>query len=216
MAKSIDWYDLHAHEVAPLYESIDPADSLGWLPGMIQRRWSNVVDIGAGTGRDAAWLASLGHSVVAVEPSIRMRAIGRRAHSSPRIHWMTDHLPQLARVGRLNVKFDLVLLSAVWMHVEPIKRPFAFRQIAAVLDTNGIVVVTLRFGPVDSDRGMHPVSVDELKRLAGVNALTILNRNEGCDQLGRPEVRWIRVVIGSGARGRLTFRQNAQSRAGHA
>lgn len=39
-------------------------------------RSSRIADIGAGTGRDAAWLADKGHFVVAVEPVDELREAG--------------------------------------------------------------------------------------------------------------------------------------------
>jgi hypothetical protein len=35
------------------------------------------------------------------------------------IRWENDRLPGLERTLRLGVSFDLVWLSAVWMHVAP-------------------------------------------------------------------------------------------------
>ena len=55
-----------------------------------------MLDVGAGTGRDAAWLARLGHEVVAVEPSAAMRAEAERRHPAARIRWIDDRLPGLA------------------------------------------------------------------------------------------------------------------------
>jgi protein-L-isoaspartate O-methyltransferase len=42
------------------------------------------LDVGAGSGRDAAWLSSLDYEVVAVEPSIGMRSEAQRRHSLAR------------------------------------------------------------------------------------------------------------------------------------
>jgi hypothetical protein len=39
-----------------------------------------VLDMGAGTGWDAIWLAGLGHDVVAVEPAAARRAEGAGPH----------------------------------------------------------------------------------------------------------------------------------------
>ncbi|MEJ2375423.1 MAG: class I SAM-dependent methyltransferase [Pseudolabrys sp.] len=80
------------------------------------------LDVGAGTGRDAAWLTSRGLEVVAVEPSGAMRANAERLHPSPSIRWISDSLPGLDHVHRLGLSFDLILLSAVWMHIAPADR----------------------------------------------------------------------------------------------
>ena len=47
-----------------------------------------VVDIGAGTGRDAAYLAAMGHRVVAVEPTRELRRPGMALHASPLTTWI--------------------------------------------------------------------------------------------------------------------------------
>jgi 2-polyprenyl-3-methyl-5-hydroxy-6-metoxy-1,4-benzoquinol methylase len=81
-----------------------------------------LLDIGAGTGRDAAWFARQGQDVIAVEPSNSMRAEGQRLHADPRVRWIDDQLPELSALGRLGISFDLVMLTAVWQHVAPSDR----------------------------------------------------------------------------------------------
>jgi protein-L-isoaspartate O-methyltransferase len=51
------------------YESVAAETVHGWLVDLLPNAPALVLDIGAGTGRDAAWLASRGLEVVAVEPS---------------------------------------------------------------------------------------------------------------------------------------------------
>ena len=68
----VAWYDANAERLDAAYESLPPGvdtDLLPSAPGL-------VIDVGAGTGRNAAWLASLGHEFIAVEPSIALRLPG--------------------------------------------------------------------------------------------------------------------------------------------
>ena len=62
-------YADEAEELFKRYESIPPADAhravLHLIPGVPSR----ILDIGSGTGRDAAWFAAQGHRVLAVEPT---------------------------------------------------------------------------------------------------------------------------------------------------
>ena len=69
MAQSSSWYDAHAAELVRRYELIDPGNMYGWLSGLLSEAPGTVLDIGAGSGRDAAWFAAQGHDVVAIEPS---------------------------------------------------------------------------------------------------------------------------------------------------
>lgn len=101
-----------------------PVDALTWILGPNRLQ---VLDLGAGTGKLAAVAASLGHDVVAVDPSEEMLSVCRRrpgidtmvgaaesiplAHASvdavlvgQAFHWF-DHtraLPEIARVLRPN------------------------------------------------------------------------------------------------------------------
>ena len=93
-----------------------------------------MIDIGAGTGRDAAALATKGFEVIAVEPSAAMRAEGARLHPDTRVQWIDDRLPSLHATVRLGIAADVVLLSAVWMHVLPADRSRAFRKIVSLLE----------------------------------------------------------------------------------
>jgi protein-L-isoaspartate O-methyltransferase len=69
MSHSVGWYEAHAPKLVGLYEAIDPAKLHSWLLGLAPTAPGAVLDIGAGTGRDAAWFARQGHDVIAVEPS---------------------------------------------------------------------------------------------------------------------------------------------------
>jgi len=78
-------YDSAATALVPEYERVSfenvHAPVLKWLPQ--SPAW--VLDVGAGSGRDAAWFARKGHNVVAVEPSQQLRTVGEERHKSPAI-----------------------------------------------------------------------------------------------------------------------------------
>ena len=119
MAHSTGWYDAHAPDLVGRYEAIDPANLHSWLRGLLPGMPGTVLDIGAGSGRDAAWFSAQGHEVIAVEPSSGMRSEGQCLHPDPRIRWINDQLPELSILGPLAISFDVVMLTAVWQHVPP-------------------------------------------------------------------------------------------------
>ena len=82
MPDAIRWYDQNVSDVSRRYESVAAETVHGWLVDLLPNAPALVLDIGAGTGRDAAWLASRGLEVVAVEPSGAMRAEAQRLHPS--------------------------------------------------------------------------------------------------------------------------------------
>ena len=66
-------YTEEAEELFRRYESIPASENHRHVRHLLPDRPSSVLDIGSGTGRDAAWFASMGHRVVAVEPTDAMR-----------------------------------------------------------------------------------------------------------------------------------------------
>ncbi|MFJ8431364.1 class I SAM-dependent methyltransferase [Kitasatospora sp. NPDC094019] len=155
---------------------------------------ARVLDIGAGTGRDAAALAASGHSVVAVEPTAELRAHARRIHAGSAIEWVDDVLPSLA-LHRCPGRFDAVFATAVWMHLDAAEREQAMARIAALLVPGGRFFVNLRHGPVPDGRHMFDVSAAETAELGATHGLRTLLSSERSDLHGRDSVRWSSLVL---------------------
>src|SRR5215469_13721795 len=94
-SSAIEWYDSNAEAVVERHESLAPEQINAWLKPFLPNQPALVLDVGAGSGRDGAWIVSLGHEVVAVEPSASMRVRGQRFHPSEKIRWINDRLPGL-------------------------------------------------------------------------------------------------------------------------
>lgn len=156
-----------------------------------------VVDIGAGPGRDAAWLANMGHSVLAVEPVKQFRDAGMAIHSSPKIDWIDDRLPDLIETKR-HGHFDLVLLSAVWQHLNDHKRLIAMRSLAELTTSGGLVIMSLRHGPGAPGRVIHPVVPRETIQSALSEGFTLLRQVEAASVQPanrRSGVRWTWLAL---------------------
>lgn len=108
MTPSTRGYAEGARELIERYESIPFEEKHRAVLHLIPSRPCRVLDIGAGSGVDAAWFAQRGHRVVAVEPVKALRLAAMALHPSPRIEWVDDHLPGLARMRAREETFDLV------------------------------------------------------------------------------------------------------------
>ena len=159
-------YAEEAPELLKRYESISFADQHRSVIHLIPTVPGRVLDIGAGTGRDAAGFAGLGHSVLAVEPTAELRRGAMLLHPSPMIEWVDDSLPDLAAVRARGETFDAVMLTAVWMHLDELQRRRAMPNVAALVGNGGVMIMSLRHGPVPSGRRMFEVSVEETIALA--------------------------------------------------
>ncbi|MGE4049279.1 MAG: methyltransferase [Acetobacteraceae bacterium] len=193
--ESIAWYDRNAAAAAADYETLDPASVHAWIDDLLPAAPALILDVGAGIGRDAAWLARLGHDVVAVEPSAAMRAEGERLHPGVGLRWLADRLPALSLTQRLGLTFDLILLSGVWQHVTPDERPRAMRKLISLLKPGGVLTLTLRHGPVEAERAMHAVSAEEVLHLARDHGAMVVRLVDSPDIAGRSGISWTGVAL---------------------
>jgi SAM-dependent methyltransferase len=149
-----------------------------------------VLDIGAGSGRDAAALARQGYGVTAVEPTDALRAAGERLHAGLGITWMDDALPELGAVRAMANGFGLILLTAVWMHLDGPERAQAMGHLGSLTSPAGRVLLSLRHGPVPEGRRMFDVSADETSELGRRHGFQEIARCQREDMLERSDVHW--------------------------
>lgn len=195
-ASGTEGYAEEADALLRQYESIRFADVHRQVLHLIPKAPSRVLDIGAGTGRDAAGFAALGHQVVAVEPTAELRRPAMVLHPSPLIEWVDDSLPELASVTGRSDRFDVAMLTAVWMHLDERQRLCAMPAVARLVRPGGVVIFSLRHGPVPAGRRMFEVSADETATLAGAEGLRLILKREGQDALlGRAGVSWTRLAF---------------------
>ena len=79
--------------LAEQYEGVSAARIYADLTPSLSISSGLALDVGAGSGRDAAWLATLGYEVVAVEPAAGMRREGAQRHPSLPLRWVDDDCP---------------------------------------------------------------------------------------------------------------------------
>ena len=183
------------------YESIAFDDAHRAVLHLIPAVPGHVLDIGSGTGRDAAWFAGRGHAVVAVEPTDAMRLPAMALHPSPRIDWLNDSLPDLALLRARGETFDLVMLTAVWMHLDEPQRRQAMPNLAALMRPGGTLIMKIRHGPVPPGRRMFEVGAEETIALAlGERLHPVLNvRSESSQESNRAAgVDWVNLAFAKG------------------
>jgi SAM-dependent methyltransferase len=194
-AEAARYYAQNADVLIGRYESVSfetvHADLLQHLP--IEP--GAALDVGAGSGRDAAWLTAHGWSVVAVEPCAALRERGRHLHPDSGIEWVDDALPDLQRTCALARKFDLMLLSAVWMHVPPEAEQSALAVLAALAAPSALLSISVRMGGDQTRRGFYTTDLSHLKHLAGQAGFAVVGEGSSGDRFARPDVAWASIVF---------------------
>ncbi len=198
MNDTISHYHHHASTLAAQYDALAFSTvHQSWLPRLAAMPVGQALDVGAGSGRDARGLQQLGWQVTAIEPATGLRQLAQQSPDDG-IEWRDDQLPQLITLAEGAGRFQLILLSAVWMHLPTAQRAPALARLSTLLADNGLLVISLRHGPSEPGRPMYPVSVDELIELAQPLGLTLElpdNQTLAQDCLNREAVRWQTVIL---------------------
>ena len=195
---SVDYYTENAAQLNERYRSrrADLVHGDWFAVNCAGRAPGRACDVGAGSGRDAQWLVEQGETVVAVEHSVGMRDMAA-ANSATQIHWVDDCLPDLSVVSLRPDRFELILVSAVWQHLQPGCRAGAVRALSELLVPRGHLVITLRHGNDSAEntlRGFFAVSGVELEEQALAVGLTLVSRHCRDDE-DRPHIQWETCVF---------------------
>lgn len=159
------YYQITAAELRVRYDRIDPTAVYAPLGEWIPEPPARILDIGAGTGRDAVWFAQLGHEVHAIDPVPELRADAARD-----ILWSSAHLPEL---NGISGSYDLIIASAVWHHIAPMQRSAALGRIKTLCAPSGRCLISLRQGPVYDGSTAWPVDVAETSKHAGEHGFSV-------------------------------------------
>jgi SAM-dependent methyltransferase len=196
--QSLAFYDSRADHLARSYEAVDFKEVHPYLVKLlVSATTKRILDIGSGSGRDAAWMATAGHMVTAVEPCEHMRQLAQTFHPDVNVRWIDDALPVLGKLGTESAAFDIIVLSAVWMHVHPDDRPLAIKRLAQLVSRGGLLYMTLRLGPEERERAAYPTLAGELEGLAGEHRMEVREFGVREDLLARADVSWRTIVIRS-------------------
>jgi len=194
LVRGTEGYADDAPELVRRLESFSFADVHQPVLHLIPNAPGSALDIGAGTGRDAAYLAEIGYCVVAVEPTDGLRIPGMVLHPSSLIEWVDDSLPDLAVVMGRHQTFDLVMLTAVWMHLDEEERRDAMPNLVSLLRSGGTMIISIRHGPVSPGRRAFEVSAEETIELARAQGLALVLNLRTASVL-EADVTWTRLAF---------------------
>ena len=185
-----------ADHFIPISESISFNELHHCVSDLIPTDPTTVLDLGSGSGRDAAALAKLGHSVVAVEPVSEFIESAKRTHPSENIEWVQDSLPNIPLLSPTQ-KFSFILCHGVWQHLDQVSRLSALKRISGLLTDGGQLALALRHGPAGQGTYYFPSDSEQTIIDAAKFDLYLVRRLENQPSVlpGKSSVVWTRLVF---------------------
>ena len=193
--ETLRYYEDNADEVTRVYEEVEFSRVIDRIL-FYTRPGDRLLDIGSGSGRDAARLLSLGLDVTILDGSTEM--LKRATSLHPELAGRELLCPLPGRIPVPSERFQAATAWAVLMHFEKDALPELFSEIARVLKPGGLFAYsanTMRSG-LDSkendSRGRHftCLHATEWESLHVAAGFKTLEAEETTDITGRPGIRW--------------------------
>ena len=187
-------YDAQSAKLSAQYQSVQSGDVLAGLMSRLPRQ--RALDIACGNGRDAKWLAGQGFIVDAVDGAPGMIREAQSCNAHENVNYAVDLMPELYGIRQGGEKYDLIVMSAAWMHLDAPSRAKMFQTLCDLAKPGAMMFITLRHGPAPADRPMYAVSAEELRDMAADFLVHFEHVTDGkADKLGRGDVWWDSVSL---------------------
>jgi len=196
MNRTLNYYESQALDSSASYEQVNFSRLVDRFAATL-RPGTRILDLGCGSGRDAARLTNQGFDVVAADGSQAM--IARATELHPELTGRTEHVVLPGRLPFVDSAFNGVTSWAVIMHVPEDGLKVVFGEIARVVAPGGVLgysVNTERSG-LDADgndlRGRHftCLTASSWETLHDAVGFQTIHAEESDDIVGRSGIRWV-------------------------
>lgn len=196
--KLLETYNQTAGKLADIYNAMSSSEVLPGLEECLpdpkgKNLWA--LDIACGSGRDAKWLAQKGFHVIACDGAPEMIKLAEEKQAHERVNYLVDLMPKLENVRATGQKFDVITISAAWMHLDKVERKQMFGTLCDIANEGALAYISLRQGPSPADRPMFSVTVEELEELAEKEGKILKNAGTAEDKQNRDGVSWSYVTL---------------------
>jgi SAM-dependent methyltransferase len=197
--KTINYYSENAQAVAARYESVVSSLSESFEDAFTAR--SKLLDIGCGSGRDLALLATMGHDCFGVDATPEFVELSQKLHPELQGRIVSSGLPHFD--PPFGGEFDGVLCSAVLMHISEDQIALAALSIKGCLKKSGRLLYSVpckRLDVVTENRDANgrlfiPDQSDRLQTIFEKLGFNLISKWVNADSLGRDSVEWISVLM---------------------
>jgi SAM-dependent methyltransferase len=201
-AKTVSHYDTHAREQSSRYESANLSPLYTFLLQHLTPRGASVLELGCGSGRDAAFLLANGYDLTGIDASAGMVAEATRIHPelAGRVSCaavpVSDDSPLLLRT------FDAVLSIAMFMHIPDPDLPTVVLQVRGLVRPGGALILDVSVGHAGLKAGRDARgrlflerTPEEYRRIFEHNGFNFAAQRSTVDSLSRPYLRWVSLVF---------------------
>lgn len=196
---TVKYYSANAQTVAARYESVVSSLSVSFEKSFMPK--SKILDIGCGSGRDLALLASLGHDCFGIDATPEFVTLCQKLH--PELEGRVLHASLPGFDPPFGGFFDGILCSAVLMHIPENQLDGTAISIKQCLQHRGRLLYSVpskREDVVTDNRDANgrlfiPDQSNRLQAIFERLGFRLIAKWDNADSLGRDSVEWISVLM---------------------
>jgi SAM-dependent methyltransferase len=143
--ETVSHYDRDASAIAARYETADMGAIHEYLLRYLPKG-GEVLEVGSGSGREAAYVLQEGYDVTGIDASAGMVRESIRLHPELQNRVICSPLPLQTDSPLLDRKFDAMVSIATWMHVPEHDLLECVTQIRTMLKPEGVLFISASTG----------------------------------------------------------------------
>ena len=196
--RTIDYYEKNAVELCERYESVS-LDSFHQALKNSFEPGSCLLEVGCGSGRDAARAVSSGFDVAAIDASRQLLAEAQKLH--PELEGRLFQMALPCQLPFADKTFEGFYSVACLMHLPPSDLHQVMSEIHRVVRRGGIVSLPVCRPDVDHSgldehgRGFNLMPVEEWARIFAAGGYDDKVGAEEPDSLGREGISWVTITL---------------------
>jgi cyclopropane fatty-acyl-phospholipid synthase-like methyltransferase len=196
----MDYYKKNSQDLIRCYESADVKEMQAFLLSSFDRG-AKLLEIGCGSGRDAAFMLAQGYDITGVDGASEMIASALKIHPELSGRLFTVHLPQ--GLSQFSAPFDGIFSIATLMHLTRPAIEEVFKRVGLLIHQHGrfFFSVPCRRNDVDKDgfdekgRRFTALSAHDWVLICQNSGFEVISSQTTDDGLGREGIVWLNCLV---------------------
>lgn len=197
--KTIDYYQRHTDDFAEQTVNVDMQDLYeAFINDLPEQDSQHILDVGCGSGRDAAYFATLGYQVTAIDASANLLEWAKRHYSLEVINWQHMAFDGVADKLRHH-RFSGIWASASLLHLDFDNLATTINSLLALLSDAGVLYASFKYGAGErEDNDRYFCDMNE-ERWAKIESDIYTNIEASiwikADKRPHRDEKWLNVII---------------------
>lgn len=190
-----NFYNTNATKLIDRYDNADMR-SLHILLLKYIPKYSSVLDIGFGSGRDLQFLYENGYDIWGIDSSVKFIENAKNRFPTKLNQFFQASIPFNKEILGLKEEFDALIIIAMWMHLKHEEYENVVESIVDITSSSSLIIISYSVGNrTDEERYFEDVDLKYLTKLFESKGFFLIETVNDNDSLDRASLTWATVVF---------------------